>query len=739
MADVVREAKCDRCIKNEMAQLAVDTLYDASDAREAMHSILAFIGSWYDLSRIYLIDFKNAPEEDWTYYWTPRNMRGSLRDEQVHKYELMGFYRKIFHENPMLVVDDFSKADERTKKALGYRQAKAILQYALIEDGQMIGFLGMDDCTDKRRWSQEEKDCIRLAAKIVLAAQRECAPKPSPMAKDEQGTDERFAQLMDCIPSDLYIVDAKTHEVLFANRSLREKLPQDPLGKPCYRTIVGREKPCDPCPIRQGETIQRYDDHLGGWRQLSQTPIPWEGKRQACLIRTDEINEQYRYQRQLEKMAYEDALLGIPNREGCKLLAHRNIKRVIRNGAAILMVDIQNLKQYNDRFGYEYGDGILRTLLEYFYSIGLKDKVFRWGGDEFIIELMGYSQQMALEMAEKILERMERPFYVLGVETRCKVDIALVMAPEQGEKVEDIISNLEYALAWSKRNGKRGTTIFSTELESSKRRQEEIAKILQTAVPQDKVRVFYQPIVDADGFYANKMEALARIYDERLGYILAEEFAPIAEQTGVMHEITRYVLEQICIKMKQLQGKGISFDCIGTDISAAELAKEGCSQEIFRILQDNGGTLSKLVIEVPEGALAENLAQVKRTLEELAGQGVRIALDNFGKGSIPLFGWIDLPLYAVKVDQPMKIFSQDQKRQTMFKGMIALIRKLGWKAVCKGVETAEQLDWALQAGCDSIQGLYFSRPVPEGEMERMLMQREAGRLREQDEKGAKRG
>ena len=732
MTDFAKDPKCNRCIKNELAQLVIDTLYGASEPEEALHSILAFVGSWYDLSRVYLVDITNPKEQNWTYGWTARSARGGLRDEQIHRYELLGFYRNIFRESPMLVIDDFSKADERTQKAMGYRQAKSILQYAFMKNDQITGFLGMDDCEGKRIWSQEEKDCIRMVAKVAMEifCKREAirgGEETGTQAFPRDQQEQNALAILEHMQGAAYVMDLNTHEVLYINRYLKDRAPQVKLGDICYEALYERKTPCRECPKNTDRPVERHNERTKQWLRMTGTPIPWGEGRQAKLIQTLDITEQHCYREHLEKMAYEDALLGIPNREGCKRMAHKNIRRALKSGAVILMLDIRNFKQYNDRFGYEYGDAILRELLRYFYSIGLEGKIFRWGGDDFIIELMGYSQQMALEVAEQILERMKKPFDVLGIETQCHVDIALAMTPEQGETADEVISNLEYALAQAKRHGLDGPTIFSMEFKEQKRREEEIVKILQTAAAQNKLSIYFQPIFDVNGYFTDKMETLVRLYDENLGFISPEEFIPIAEQTGAIREISQFALEQICIKMKQLQAQGIHYECIGMNLSPSELVKTNCAENIIRIVEEQGGDLSRLCIEVTEHMLIGNEAKAKRMMDQLKQHGVRMVLDDFGRGYTSFPGLINLPLYAIKIDRSMLTSLQYPTTRVILKGVISTAKKMGLRVVCEGVETEEQLNMVLRAGCDSIQGFYFSRPVPEKEINALLIRHAKGR------------
>jgi diguanylate cyclase (GGDEF)-like protein/PAS domain S-box-containing protein len=435
-----------------------------------------------------------------------------------------------------------------------------------------------------------------------------------------------------------------------------------------------------------------------------------------------EADERLRQMAELNRyQAHHDALTGLPNR----LAFHDEIERAIatsrrRGPVAVVLVDIDRFKQINDSLGHRAGDVLLQQLATKLRDVlPSRSALARLGGDEFGVLLHGPSDVLhdggwseALAAIEAVFDE---PQLVDGVPVAVESSIGVAIHPTHGQGVDDLLRRAEVAMYVAKDAG-RGHAVYTADEDSNDAGKLALLGELRRAISDHELVVHYQPIVDPRTNATVKVEALLRWDHPRHGLIPPSDFLPLAETTGLIKPLTRYVLGEAAQYSRRLEEVGHPID-VSVNLSTRNLAEPDLVEDVRHILASTGVDPSRIALEITESAVMGDPLGTRRVLERLGEHGVKIALDDFGAGYTSLSQLAHLPIHEIKIDRSfIADLLTDERGRAIVSSIVGLSHDLELEVVAEGVETKDVLDDLEELGCDRVQGFFFSRPLPAEEL-----------------------
>ncbi len=425
-----------------------------------------------------------------------------------------------------------------------------------------------------------------------------------------------------------------------------------------------------------------------------------------------------------KRLAYYDALTGLPNRQLFTNRAAQAIQQAQSNGSkvALLLLDLDHFKSINDSLGHSVGDAILKCVAERLASsVRPQDTVSRPGGDEFVILLPQVVRLEAIgDLSEQLLRTLASPMQIGEKRYSITTSIGVSIYPEDSTDLEALYSHADAAMYQAKREGRNRSRFFSRTLETSTRARHMLEQHMRSALEQGVFEVFYQPKMDARTGCIRGMEALIRCRQSDGTLLSPGEFIPVAEETGLIVPLGRQVLTQACKDACLLMESGFQVP-VSVNISAVQFREDNFFDMIRRGLQDSGLPAYLLELEITEGVLADNVVKARETLEALKCMGVRLAIDDFGTGYSSLSYLKQLPIDVLKIDQSfVRDMLDDHSDAAIIEAIVRMGQALGLELIAEGVENQEQAISLMALGCWLMQGYHYCRPVPFLQLQQML-------------------
>jgi diguanylate cyclase (GGDEF)-like protein len=427
----------------------------------------------------------------------------------------------------------------------------------------------------------------------------------------------------------------------------------------------------------------------------------------------------------LYRQAHFDELTGLPNRQLLKDRLEVQLGRARRNNTtgAILYLDLDRFKEINDVFGHSVGDMVLTQAAERIINeVRDSDTVARLGGDEFVVVMPEYGTGNTLRMAaSRILTRLAEPFLVRGTNHFLSASIGIVVFPDDGGSVETLLQNADAAMYRAKDAGRSRFEFFSKKLNAESRRKIELERDLRTAFDDHKLEVFYQPQFNlADGEVWGA-EALMRWRHGDQGFVSPIEFIQLAEDSGLIVDMGRWVMEQTCTDLRSIMDMGLHPGSMSINVSARQLKESSFASDVLDALQRHDIHPGYLQLEITETAVTQNRDSAINTLNILRDAGVQVAIDDFGTGYSSLSYLQQMPFDLIKIDKSfIEKIGEDDSSENICRTIIKMAHELGKKAIAEGVETREQADFLIKNGCDFVQGYFYSHPLPQGEFQEFV-------------------
>jgi diguanylate cyclase (GGDEF)-like protein/PAS domain S-box-containing protein len=415
-------------------------------------------------------------------------------------------------------------------------------------------------------------------------------------------------------------------------------------------------------------------------------------------------------------LAHHDFLTKLPNRV---LLGDRIAQAIIlakRNGTqiAVLFLDLDNFKHINDSLGHTIGDKLLRSVAQRLDScVRAIDTVSRQGGDEFVVLLSGgESKNDAVLIADKILAALTLPFFFDKLELHVTASIGISIFPLDGENAEALIKNADAAMYHAKGKGRNNYQFFKSEMDIRAVERQFVEVNLRRALEKHEFVLHYQPKINLDTGMITGAEALLRWQHPEWGMVLPQRFIAIAEDSGLIVPIGRWVLREACMQVKRWADAGLAPMSIAVNISAMEFQQKNFFEGVSATLHDAGLEAHCLQLEITESVLMRDAEASAAILWKLNRMGVQLAMDDFGTGYSSLSYLKQFPINVLKIDQSFVYgIGVSTDNDIIISAVIGLGNSLHLRVVAEGVENQTQLAFLKELHCDEGQGFLFSRPI----------------------------
>jgi diguanylate cyclase (GGDEF)-like protein/PAS domain S-box-containing protein len=582
------------------------------------------------------------------------------------------------------------------------------------EGGQLIGFAKITQDISERR-EQE----LRLLESKELAEQ---------YSRKSASLSRFLDSVISNIPAAVIAQDVASHELLLANHQaslLFAGEQKDMVGQVAEACLP----PSAAAYVNQQMARGLRDSNVHAAESLVETAIGPRtlrsrvlrnqhtvGGADYVLLVAEDVTEELAAQAQIHHMAHHDALTGLPNRTLLQQRLQQALEQADKSQrlTAALCLDLDNFKNINDALGHAFGDKLLRALAQRLRrELRDEDTLARLGGDEFAIILPNLeAREMAHLVAQRLVNAVEPPFLIEGHNCAVGVSIGLAFSPDDHHQPEQLMGYADMALYEAKRNGRNRYESFRYELDEAARTRRMMEMELRTALHLGQLEMYYQPIVGERGQEISGYEALMRWVHPTKGTIMPGDFIPIAEESGLIHEIGNRALNLAC----QEAASWSDDHSVAVNLSPVQFRSANLVDTVEMALVDSGLPPRRLELEITESVLLENSVENVATLRALKALGVAISLDDFGTGYSSLGYLRSFPFDRIKIDMSfVRDMTESREALAIIRAIMGMSTSLMIKTTAEGVETVEQMEQLLAEGCSHFQGYYFGRPVPADE------------------------
>jgi diguanylate cyclase (GGDEF)-like protein len=431
-------------------------------------------------------------------------------------------------------------------------------------------------------------------------------------------------------------------------------------------------------------------------------------------VATD-ISERRLRDARIEYLANFDALTGLPNRNlFMNRLEHALIQaRRSQHGLGLLFLDIDRFKYINDCFGHAFGDNLLKAFALRLKSVLREgDTVARLGGDEFVIILGDIQEpENAPVLALRVLNAFLKPLSVDKRDLSVTTSIGVAVYPTDGNEPEVLLKHADVAMYRAKEGGRNAFQFYTADMGFKAVERMKLEHALHYALENNELELHYQPQIDLESGSVKSVEALLRWRHPELGMVAPIRFIQLAEETGLIIPIGKWVLKTACAQASAWQKEGNEVR-VAVNVSGRQFQEKDMPQLVQSVLDETGLDAAYLELELTESMLMTDSEATVHILGQLKAVGVGISIDDFGTGFSSLSYLTRFPIDIIKIDQSfISSLSTKPEAASIALAVIALAKSLGLKTVAEGVETVDQLNFLQANGCDAIQGYYFSRPL----------------------------
>ncbi|MBR0841983.1 GAF domain-containing protein [Bradyrhizobium liaoningense] len=439
----------------------------------------------------------------------------------------------------------------------------------------------------------------------------------------------------------------------------------------------------------------------------------------------DRADEKNMADERIEYLASHDSLTNLPNRETFNGLLRAAIETAQRHDHrfALLFIDLDRFKVINDSLGHEAGDLLLLEVADRLRNaLRTSDVVARLGGDEFVVILDQCGEIDDVQrIATELLTALAEPMELAGHECHTTASIGIAMYPANGADAQTLTKNADMAMYLAKEDGKNGYRFFSKEVRTQSIERLSLESALRRALEREQFSLNYQPKVDMATGQITGVEALLRWTHPELGSVSPAQFIPLAEETGLIVPIGRWVLNEACAQAMAWQRRGLLPLSMAVNLSPRQFADEHLLQDVDEALAASGMSPVLLQLEVTESMMMRNVGRALKVLDAIQSRGIRLAIDDFGTGYSSMSLMKHFPIDTIKIDRSfVRDLPQDSEDQAIAQAIISMGKALGMTVVAEGVENAEQEAFLRTHGCDEMQGYLIAKPLPARQMAELL-------------------
>ncbi|MBK5551891.1 MULTISPECIES: EAL domain-containing protein [unclassified Pseudomonas] len=411
-----------------------------------------------------------------------------------------------------------------------------------------------------------------------------------------------------------------------------------------------------------------------------------------------------------------DVLTELPNSTllGDRLNQSLALSRRHDRQLAVMFLGLDRFKRINNALGHPAGDEMLKRVGQSLVaSVRESDSVFRYGSDEFVVILADVRHpQQTKGIAEKLLNAIRTPQHIAGHDLSVTASLGISIYPEDGLDAIVLIKKAETAMRNVKENGPNDFSFFIDEMNQRAREQQSIESGIRLALERNEFVLHYQPKMDLSSGQVVGAEALIRWKKPGQGWVYPSDFIAVAEDSGLIVPLTKWVMAQACRQACIWQEAGLPKICISVNVSAIDFRQRDFVDVIEQILKQTGMDPTLLELEITEGVLMQNIDATVTALNRIKALGVRLAIDDFGTGYSSLSYLRRFPIDVLKIDQSfIRGLSRDSSDAALVNAIISLGKSLKLTVIAEGVETLEQLDFLKAHHCEEGQGYYFSKAV----------------------------
>ncbi|KAB8056531.1 EAL domain-containing protein [Janthinobacterium sp. FT14W] len=430
----------------------------------------------------------------------------------------------------------------------------------------------------------------------------------------------------------------------------------------------------------------------------------------------------------LHYLAHVDPVTQLPNRHEFNDALAYALARADRQDSSVglLLLDLDNFKVVNDTLGHHCGDQLLKLVSERLVAI-LRgtDIICRIGGDEFvvIVEPADDASEMA-SVARKILAVLAEPFALEGHQLYVSASIGVSLYPFDAQDVATLTRNADTAMYHAKHQGKNRYAVFQSEMELRAQRRLRMEANLRRALQNEELYLHYQPQIDLRSGRIVGVEALIRWHCREMGQLSPSEFIPVAEESGIIADLGRWVLQSACRQAAAWCKAGLldSLEHVAVNLSACQARDPGLMDDIHAILHETQLPHGLLELEITEGVLMDNVHANVELMRRLQDTGIHLSIDDFGTGYSSMSYLKRLPIDQLKIDRSF-VHDLPGEGEAIVTAIIAMAHSLHLKVVAEGVETLQQVEFLRKAGCDNAQGFFFARPMTAAQLTALLLER----------------
>jgi len=696
-------------VSHELLLEILNVANATDDVEECFNLIMPKIGEVMELSRCSMFQYEESTDlYSLVYEWYTGPEKSRKEVYQKIKKDVSFFKKWDFDKQASFPID----YDDLFPDTKHFREfARAIVGVRLFNEQKRYGFLNFVDNFSPRKWTTEEVMFFEDVANIISSIISRVTSKHQISHNVQE-----YYRSSESMPAAIAMVETKTMKCRYANQKFWELVPHTSKRSghqikdldACIQRIVSvvRDKNVD-------REIHFTDSDK--WYVINQSAVNFDSEVATTMLILTDITQNKRTQETISSLAFSDILTGIPNRikfeiDLKELFSH---DRLEYNNSFICLLNIDNFRMINNTFSYSFGDSLLKNVTKKLQELPeIAEQLYRFGGDEFCMLIHQKNDTPVYDLAGMIMQIFEKPFYIDGYEAKCTVSMGIVFLNDSQCNVNDLIRQANLALKDAKLSGKNRFMVYDASLKKYEEDTLLMEQKLKIAIDNgcEDFKVFYQPIVTTATEKIVSAEALVRWFSPDLGLISPVKFIPIAESTGLIVPLGKFILNSACKEVKKWLDYGYDIS-VAVNFSVIQTLQSDLVETITKALNTYRVPPKNLVFEVTESLAINDINKVIEILTAVRQIGVRIAMDDFGTGYSSLNHLRKLPLDIVKIDRSF-IFNIEYDPYTIaFVNTIAQFCHMkATRVCCEGVESETQKKMLSEIHVDDMQGYLFGKP-----------------------------
>jgi len=610
--------------------------------------------------------------------------------------------------------------DDEIKDNYHFRDyAKAIIGVRVSIERKLYGILNFVDNHSMRIWSDDDIMLFEDIGYIFSYVAEKSLSHEQLRINQKQ-----LEQTLDSLPNAVAIFSKTSEELLHSNKSFLKIFQKNNEVQThavnFLRTVMASEK-------NDFVSKEIYLIEVDRWFLIEKSPVDIGYGEDTCMLILTDITSNKKNAEMMSNLAFQDVLSGLPNRVKFEIEIEKMYKLSQANfvNAFIGILNIDNFKMINNTFSYAYGDSLIKVISKQLNSIPeLSGNVYRFGGDEFAFIANNIYGEHVYEVANKVMKIFENPFHVEGYESYLTVSLGVGFFTDTNKDVNDLIRKANLSLMEAKISGKNKFVLYDISLQKFEEDTLSLERALKVAVENgcQEFEVYFQPIVNSKTGKIVSAEALVRWFSKELGFLPPVKFIPIAESTGLIIPLGKYILNQACKEARKWIDYGYDIT-ISVNFSVIQTFQSDLISIILSALHTYRIPAKNLMVEITESLAIKDMNKVIDILNAIRQIGVKIAMDDFGTGYSSLSHLRKLPLDYVKIDRS---FALNLEFDPYYFSFIETITKFchlnNTKVCCEGVENENQRRILQDTSADSLQGYLFGHPMSSSDFWRKLIQ-----------------